>query len=109
MIKITYIREYLVFMIVEFTDDYLLELYEGTQKGKPKYSQAIIRQYRKTVQKLKFSSNVEELRQLRSLNFESLLNDYYSVRVNKQYRLILTLKGDHLEICVIEELSKHYE
>lgn len=96
-------------MIVEFKDEYLLALYQGTAKGKPKYSQAIIKQFKKTVDKLKLSSHVEELKMFRSLNFEALQNEYFSVRVNKQYRLILTIKGERLEIIVIEELSKHYE
>lgn len=96
-------------MIVEFEDEYLLKLYQGKAKGKPKFSQEVIKQFKKTVDKLKLSAHIEELKMFKSLNFEALQNNYYSVRVNKQYRLILTVEGDRLEIIIIHELSKHYE
>ena len=55
------------------------------------------------------------LRNLRSLNFESLKGDYaglYSIRVDIKYRLIFMIEKDQLtisEIIIIEDLSNHYQ
>ena len=65
---------------------------------------------------LKFTDSISELKKFRGLNFEALKGDFKgfcSVRVNIQYRLILSIEKDKSvvvsEIVVIEDLSKHYQ
>ncbi len=65
---------------------------------------------------LQYAENIRELRRFKGLNFEALKGNrkgYYSVRVDKQYRLILRIGEDQPvvvdEILIIEDLSNHYE
>lgn len=102
-------------MIVEFEDEYLLELYRSQPKGKPKYPTNVVKQYRKVIRILQTIDGVNELKNFRSLNFEALkgnLKGLYSVRANQQYRVLFRIKEGQIEIgkiISITELSKHYE
>ena len=106
-------------MKVIFADDYLLALYQDNAPGKPKYQDSVIRKFRQRVNTLRTASNTEELRQFRSLNFEALVGNwkgYHSIRVDRKYRLILTLTDDEVEIgevkeeeIIIEEMNNHYQ
>jgi toxin HigB-1 len=102
-------------MIVEFNNAYLQKLFEGKQTaGKPKYSKDVILKFKKTVLMLQNTESVNELRKFRGLNFEALKGDYkgyYSVRVDLQYRLILSVeKGSVIitDVLIIEDLTNHY-
>ena len=57
-------------MEIEFESDDLAQLYEG--KSLKKYQPAIIKAYIKTVVKLKAANRIEDLYQIKSLNFEAL-------------------------------------
>ena len=103
-------------MIIEFNNAYLQKIYEGRQvTGKPKYSQDVILKFKKTVLMLKNTESIKELRKFRGLNFEALKGDfkgYYSVRVDLQYRLILSVeKGSVVitDILIVEDLTNHYQ
>jgi toxin HigB-1 len=104
-------------MLIKFRTSYLEKLFEGKPvPRKPKYSQEVITKFKKTILMLQFTESVSELKRLKGLNFEALKGDlkgYYSVRVNIQYRLILSIEKDKSvvvkEIVVIEDLSKHYQ
>lgn len=106
-------------MKVSFGDDYLLVLYQGTPPGKPKYQEVVVKQFRKTVRFLQTASDTKQLREFRSLNFEALSGKwegYYSVRVNRKYRLIITVLDEEVQISevgeeelIIEELNNHYQ
>ena len=103
-------------MVVEFRNDYLQKIFEGKQvTGKPKYSQDIILKYKKTVLMLQYTESIKELRKFRGLNFEALKGDfkgYYSVRVDLQYRLILSIEKDSVvvtDVLIIEDLTNHYQ
>jgi proteic killer suppression protein len=104
-------------MIVEFKNSYLEKLFEGKPvPGKPKYSHEVIERFKKTILKLQFIDNLHELSKHKGLNFESLKGNYkgfYSVRVNKGYRLILTVDRPGLvhisEVIAVHELSNHYQ
>jgi len=86
-------------------------------KGKLPVQKEIIRQYQRKVRNLTFISSLEELKSFRSLNFEPLKGDLkgnYSIRLNKQYRLIFSIEkevngGYIIEVIFISEISKHYE
>ncbi len=81
-------------------------------KGKQKFSKEVIKQYQAKVRILTFIDSLKELLPIRSLNFESLSGKrkgQFSIRLNKQFRLIFREeKDDTIEIEIIE-ISKHYE
>jgi toxin HigB-1 len=102
-------------MILKFNNDYLERLAtEDKIKGKPKYDIEVILKYKKTLKILQAMPNTVVLRNLRSLNFESLKGDlkgFYSVRVDYKYRLVFAIEKDLItitEIIVIEDLNNHY-
>ena len=63
---------------------------------------------------LKYAESINEIRKFRGLNFENLKGDlsgYFSVRVDLQYRLILSVEKDTLlisDIIIVEDLTNHY-
>lgn len=80
-------------MEIEFSNSDLKDLYEGNTKifRKFKSNPALIKQYIKTVNKLKAVEKIEQLIQFNGLHYEKLkgdLNGLSSVRINLQYRLI---------------------
>ena len=103
-------------MIIEFNNAYLQRIFEGKQvTGKPKYSQDVILKYKKTVLMLQNADSIKELKKFRGLNFEALKGDfkgYYSVRVDLQYRLILSIEKNAVvvtDVLIIEDLTNHYQ
>ena len=103
-------------MIIQFNNAYLQKIFEGKQvTGKPKYSQEVIVKFKKTVLMLQNTEGIKELRNFRGLNFEALKGNFkgfHSVRVDLQYRLILSVeKGSVVvtDILIIEDLTKHYQ
>lgn len=103
-------------MVVQFNNLYLQKIFEGKEvAGKPKYSQSVILKFKKTVLMLKNTESINELRKFRGLNFESLKGDFkgsFSVRVDLQYRLILSVEKNLVmitDVLIIEDLTKHYE
>ena len=103
-------------MIIKIENDYLENLYQGkSQKGKPKFSHEVEIKFVKTVDRLKFSDSLRDIKAQRSLNFEALKGDMrgkYSVRVDKKYRLILWIEKSEVileDIIVIEDLTNHYK
>ncbi len=104
-------------MIVTFEFEYLKKLYDTGRSPdkKHRYQPDIIRRYQKAINFLKNSSSIEDLWNIRSLNYEVLKGDKAgrsSVRVNDQYRVefTVTIDDDHpiLTVCNIVELSNHY-
>ena len=103
-------------MIIQFNNAYLQKIFEGKQvAGKPKYSHDVILKFKKTVLMLMNTGSIKELRNFRGLNFEALKGDfkgYYSVRVDLQYRLILSVEKDSVvitDVLIIEDLTNHYQ
>jgi proteic killer suppression protein len=103
-------------MTVKFNNDYLELLFQGKDlPGKPKFSDEVVKKFKKTVLMLQYAENVAQLRQLKGLNFELLKGDlkgWCSVRVDLKYRLILSIEGDEnliaAEALIVEELTNHY-
>jgi toxin HigB-1 len=102
-------------MKVIFNNEKLQTLYEGTFKGKPTFAKPIIEKFIERIETIANVTSSIELLKFRSLNFEALkgkLKGFYSIRVNKQYRILFRIEADEIlieEIIIIEELSKHYE
>jgi proteic killer suppression protein len=103
-------------MIVKFENKYLEKLFTGEPlKGKPKYNDAVIKKFKKTILILKNVESSIELSKFRGLNFETLKGNrkgLYSVRVDYGYRLEFKLENEIIqltEIAIIENLSNHYK
>ncbi len=104
-------------MIIQFKNSYLEALFQGKAvPGKPRYSNDIIVKFKKTIQKLKFADSIREIKSQKGLNFEGLKGDYkgfFSVRVDRSYRLILTVdKDDNVtiaDILSVHDLTNHYQ
>jgi toxin HigB-1 len=82
-------------------------------KGKLEFSKLIIKQYKKKVQLLIATSNLEQLKQFGGLIFEILKGDRKgecSIRLNDQYRLIFEqINENEISVLLLNEISKHYE
>lgn len=78
-----------------------------------KFSKNIINWFIKKIIIIQSSKNKQDLYKLKSLNLEKLSNyskGDYSVRINKQYRIVFNiLSANIIKIAEINELSKHYE
>ena len=102
-------------MQIEFEKDYLLELYEvGKCKNKKyRYQPAVIKKYRARIDTLIAATRIEDLFVFNSLNFESLENGYYSIRIDYHYRLEFKVRTEGSEriinIYTIVDITNHYE
>ena len=106
-------------MEIEFKADYLRELYEEMKSDDKRFKSnpQLVLQYIKTVNKLKSVTKIEQLYQLKSLNYEKKQGDLKgksAVYINMQYRLIFEEIPDdkppnEIKILALEEISKHYE
>ena len=106
-------------MEIVFEKEYLYELYTNGKAKNKKYSfqPQVVKQYVKTVDKLKAAPNAEFLYQLKSLHYEKKygnLGGIEAVWVNRQYRLEfrITISGeepDLISICSLKDLSNHYK
>lgn len=98
-------------MKVKFNNNYLEILYlEEKAPGKPKFSVQVVLMFKKTILLLQQIENVDKLRWYNGLNFEKY-KEFYSVRVDKKYRLLLTIEEEDVicaETLIVEELTNHY-
>lgn len=106
-------------MEIIFKKDYLEQLYENGQAKNKKYNfqKGVIKKYKNAIDKLRVANQIEELFQIKSLNYEKLKGDkngFESIRVDKKYRIefISSVEGEEpncITICSIVELSNHYK
>ena len=105
-------------MEVLFKTTELEMLYEtGRGTGKPKFPNEAIKQYKRKIDLLIAIDSLNDLNRYRSLNFEALKGNRkgeYSIRLNKQFRLIFEPHDETgqtltINIILINEISKHYE
>jgi proteic killer suppression protein len=106
-------------MEIKFQKEYLSDLYQGIVKPykENKSNPQLVKQYVKTINTLKSVTRIEQLYQIKSLQYEKKegnLKGVSAVYVNKQYRILfneVASSSDELIIDVleIEDLSKHYE
>ena len=86
-----------------------IKIYEGKQlNGKRKYSKDVILKFKKTVVTLQNTESISELKKFRGLKFEALKGDYkgfFSVRVDLQYRLILSVEKELIVLTMIRCLQ----
>ena len=113
-----YICTVLNYMEIEFNNVELADLYEGKKvKNKMfKSNPALIKQFVKTIKLLIQAKKIEELLQLKSLNYEKLIHDRIgqsSVYINGQFRLIFIEKFDNSDppkvvLLSIEEIVDYH-
>src|ERR1700728_1376849 len=104
-------------MLIQFKNAYLEKLFEGKAvPGKPRYSSDVIVKFKKTILKLQYIDSFSELGRHKGLNFESLKGDYkgyFSVRVDRAYRLILSVDKSRTvqvaEVLTVHDLNNHYQ
>lgn len=106
-------------MEIIFKKEYLSDLFEGNVKKYKDYKSnpSLVKQYIKTINKLKAITKIEQLFQIKSLRYEKKignLDGVSAVWVNEQYRILFREVSANSEIVTIdlleiEELSKHYE
>ena len=105
-------------MIVVFEEKYLKELYEHgtTDDKKHRYQPQVVKGYQKGIKFLEKAKKPNDLRQINSLNFESLKGGKegkFSIRANDKYRIEFTisenLETPVLTVCRIIDLSNHYK
>ena len=80
-------------MEISFNHQILADLYEGRKVVDKQFrsNPTLIKQYIKTVNKLRSVQKIEQLFQFAGLNYEKLrgnMKGYSSVRINQQYRLL---------------------
>jgi len=106
-------------MEIVFVKSYLKDLYQGIVKNHKEYKSnpKLVKQYIKTINKLKSITQIEQLYQIKSLHYEKKEGDLKGISavwVNKQYRVLFKeVSSDSENFCIdilkIEDLSKHYE
>jgi len=104
---------------IVFIKTYLSDLFEGKVKKYKEYKSnpQLVKQYVKTINKLKAITKIEQLYQIKSLNYKKKVGDLdgiSAVWINKQYRILFREIATNPESLVIdlleiEDLSKHYE
>ena len=83
-------------MILKFKDRNLQRLAEDSSYS-GSYSPPVITSFRKKIQIIEAATDERDLYGLKSLHFEKLKGDrkgQYSIRLNKQWRLILSMVKD---------------
>lgn len=106
-------------MEIIFKKDYVAHLYEGHTKPYKEYKSnpSLVAQYVKTINKLKSITKIEQLYQIKSLNYEKKVGNLEGVSavwINKQYRVLFVEVASKpgsvtIDLLEIEELSKHYQ
>lgn len=105
-------------MEVILTTDELKEWYEnGKESGKPRFPKGVIKRFQQKIDILWSVQNSAQLVLYRSLNFEPLTKEkkykgMYSIRVNDQFRIILSIvkkKGvETIEVAEILDLTDYH-
>jgi len=105
-------------MNIDFKTELLKDLFLGKAKGKQKFSQEVLTQYKKKVKILRRIKSTTELYKFKGLHFEKFKHGRFkgkhSIRLNDQFRLIFERIKEIqnkkvIELLLINEISKHYE
>ena len=97
-------------MRFRFHTDKLRQLYTEEQGGR-KYPPGVVDAFFEVMAIIEAAPDERELYRHRSLKFEQLKGDHrgqYSLRLNKQYRLILTIEDDDGRYLLIQAINPHY-
>ncbi len=99
-------------MLIRFHDDELRSLYTKGNKAAKAYPEGVVRAFVRVVGLIKSACDERELRALKSLHFEKLKGKragQHSVRLNDQFRLVLTLvvESDDKVVVLLEIADYH--
>ncbi len=98
-------------MEVEFDDDHLRRL-ENEDGVDGRWGEAVVRGFRKVVRFVRSANDERDFRAMRSLNFEALKGDragQYSLRINRQFRLIIEIKqGNPKNRVIVKEIVDYH-
>lgn len=101
-------------MKIEFKNKHLLALYKTGKSKKYKLQKSILEYFFSVVAILESVKDIYDLWNLPSLKFEKLqgFKSKYSARLNKQYRLEMTIEWTNEELTIgiigLEDISNHY-
>ena len=98
-------------MRVEFQDDDLCRLAKDPEFRPRGWGPDLIRAYRKKYQAIRAATDERDLRAQRSLRLEQLSGDRVgtsSIRLNDQYRLILSFRTDGERVAVLIEVVDYH-
>lgn len=99
-------------MRFEFEDDDLRRLYEEPSFVMPRLGPDLVKTYRKKLGLIAAAESELDLRNYKALHFEKLAggrSDQHSIRLNKQWRLILRLETDgHGRVVIIIEIVDYH-
>lgn len=98
-------------MIVKFKTRQLEICFKEYRKANKTFGEQIARKYIQRIKIIQQSQNLNELISLPGLRCHALKGTRkgeYAINLSGFYRLIFTLAGNHLEIVMIEQVSKHY-
>lgn len=96
---------------MEYRDDQLRRLVEDSEYRPRRWDVEVIRAYRKKMQLISEAKDERDLRAMRSLRLEQLSGDREgtsSIRLNDQFRLVLTFKTEGERVAVILELVDYH-
>lgn len=99
-------------MKIEYDDEDLRRLAEEADFRPKQWGRDVVVAYRKKVQLIDAAEDERDLYATRSLNLEKLKGDrsgHYSIRLNDQFRLILTFRtDDDGRVAVVIELVDYH-
>jgi proteic killer suppression protein len=96
---------------VEYDDEELRRLTEDAAFTPKKWGRDVIKAYRKTIQRIVAAQDERDLYALRGLRLEQLQGDragQHSMRLNDQFRLIVTFKTDGDRVTVVIEVVDYH-
>jgi len=96
---------------VAFRTRKLQRRYQRSADATRAYGDEVGRKHIARINLMKQARDIEELRQLPVLHCHPLTGNragQWAVSLTGFHRLIFTLKGERLEIAMIEQVSKHY-
>lgn len=88
----------------------LRERYESSERGKRAWGEAVARKYVGRINIMKQAKDIQDLRQVRSLNLHQLHGEYegrYTIYLHDRWRLMFVYDESNKSIEVLE-VSNHY-
>jgi proteic killer suppression protein len=99
-------------MRIRFEDHDLQRLHEEHDFALPRFGPEVTRAFRKKVAFLEEAESETDLRNYKALHFEKLRGGragQHSIRLNRQWRLILRIESDaEGRLLIVVEVANHY-
>ena len=98
-------------MIVKFKTRQLESCFREHRKASKAFGEQVARKYIQRINIIQHARSLDELLAMPGLRCHALKGDrkgQYAANLTGFYRLIFRMSGSHLEVVMIEEVSKHY-